>query len=446
MSYQEDMALLLDQEKYTECARYLERISTVDASDILSDLDTPQLAKLFRLLKKDMAAPIFAELSPDVQRRLLEAFTDTEISAIIANMFLDDTVDMLEELPAGMVSRLISLAPKENRSAINRLLQYDENSAGSVMTTEFVTVYESMTAVEALERVRVRGRNMETVYVIYVTDAKKILRGSLELKQLLFSEDHTLIKDIMEKSVVSIETHADKQEAAALIAKYDLLALPVVDSEQRLVGIVTVDDALDVITEEAAEDMEIMAAIMPTDTPYLKTKTLTIWRNRIPWLLLLLLSATVTGAVISHYESALQVVPILISFIPMIMSTGGNAGSQASVTVIRGLSLGELQLRDVGRILWKELRVSLLCGIVLSFFVFLKATYIDKASVTVALVVSLTLLLTVIFAKLIGGALPVIAKALRLDPAIMASPFITTTVDTVSLLLYFAIASAALGI
>jgi len=446
MSYQEDMALLLDQEKYTECARYLERISTVDASDILSDLDTPQLAKLFRLLKKDMAAPIFAELSPDVQRRLLEAFTDTEISAIIANMFLDDTVDMLEELPAGMVSRLISLAPKENRSAINRLLQYDENSAGSVMTTEFVTVYESMTAVEALERVRVRGRNMETVYVIYVTDAKKILRGSLELKQLLFSEDHTLIKDIMEKSVVSIETHADKQEAAALIAKYDLLALPVVDSEQRLVGIVTVDDALDVITEEAAEDMEIMAAIMPTDTPYLKTKTLTIWRNRIPWLLLLLLSATVTGAVISHYESALQVVPILISFIPMIMSTGGNAGSQASVTVIRGLSLGELQLRDVGRVLWKELRVSLLCGIVLSFFVFLKATYIDKASVTVALVVSLTLLLTVIFAKLIGGALPVIAKALRLDPAIMASPFITTTVDTVSLLLYFAIASAALGI
>ena len=446
MSYQEDMALLLDQEKYTECARYLEQISTVDASDILSDLDTPQLAKLFRLLKKDMAAPIFAELSPDVQRRLLEAFTDTEISAIIANMFLDDTVDMLEELPAGMVSRLISLAPKENRSAINRLLQYDENSAGSVMTTEFVTVYESMTAVEALERVRVRGRNMETVYVIYVTDAKKILRGSLELKQLLFSEDHTLIKDIMEKSVVSIETHADKQEAAALIAKYDLLALPVVDSEQRLVGIVTVDDALDVITEEAAEDMEIMAAIMPTDTPYLKTKTLTIWRNRIPWLLLLLLSATVTGAVISHYESALQVVPILISFIPMIMSTGGNAGSQASVTVIRGLSLGELQLRDVGRVLWKELRVSLLCGIVLSFFVFLKATYIDKASVTVALVVSLTLLLTVIFAKLIGGALPVIAKALRLDPAIMASPFITTTVDTVSLLLYFAIASAALGI
>jgi len=359
---------------------------------------------------------------------------------------LDDTVDMLEELPAGMVSRLISLAPKENRSAINRLLQYDENSAGSVMTTEFVTVYESMTAVEALERVRARGRNMETVYVIYVTDAKKILRGSLELKQLLFSEDHTLIKDIMEKSVVSIETHADKQEAAALIAKYDLLALPVVDSEQRLVGIVTVDDALDVITEEAAEDMEIMAAIMPTDTPYLKTKTITIWRNRIPWLLLLLLSATVTGAVISHYESALQVVPILISFIPMIMSTGGNAGSQASVTVIRGLSLGELQLRDVGRILWKELRVSLLCGIVLSFFVFLKATYIDKASVTVALVVSLTLLLTVIFAKLIGGALPVIAKALRLDPAIMASPFITTTVDTVSLLLYFAIASAALGI
>jgi len=446
MSYQEDMALLLDQEKYTECARYLEQISTVDASDILSELDTPQLAKLFRLLKKDMAAPIFAELSPDVQRRLLEAFTDTEISAIIANMFLDDTVDMLEELPAGMVSRLISLAPKENRSAINRLLQYDENSAGSVMTTEFVTVYESMTAVEALERVRVRGRNMETVYVIYVTDAKKILRGSLELKQLLFSEDHTLIKDIMEKSVVSIETHADKQEAAALIAKYDLLALPVVDSEQRLVGIVTVDDALDVITEEAAEDMEIMAAIMPTDTPYLKTKTLTIWRNRIPWLLLLLLSATVTGAVISHYESALQVVPILISFIPMIMSTGGNAGSQASVTVIRGLSLGELQLRDVGRVLWKELRVSLLCGIVLSFFVFLKATYIDKASVTVALVVSLTLLLTVIFAKLIGGALPVIAKALRLDPAIMASPFITTTVDTVSLLLYFAIASAALGI
>jgi len=446
MSYQEDMALLLDQEKYTECARYLEQISTVDASDILSELDTPQLAKLFRLLKKDMAAPIFAELSPDVQRRLLEAFTDTEISAIIANMFLDDTVDMLEELPAGMVSRLISLAPKENRSAINRLLQYDENSAGSVMTTEFVTVYESMTAVEALERVRARGRNMETVYVIYVTDAKKILRGSLELKQLLFSEDHTLIKDIMEKSVVSIETHADKQEAAALIAKYDLLALPVVDSEQRLVGIVTVDDALDVITEEAAEDMEIMAAIMPTDTPYLKTKTITIWRNRIPWLLLLLLSATVTGAVISHYESALQVVPILISFIPMIMSTGGNAGSQASVTVIRGLSLGELQLRDVGRILWKELRVSLLCGIVLSFFVFLKATYIDKASVTVALVVSLTLLLTVIFAKLIGGALPVIAKALRLDPAIMASPFITTTVDTVSLLLYFAIASAALGI
>ena len=442
----EELSELLAQNKLVDFMKALDEMNAIDAAEYLAYVDPAILPKVFRLLKKDTAADIFAELDPEVQETIITSIKDSEISRLVEELFIDDTVDMLEELPVSVVSRILRAASPETRNEINKFLNYPANSVGSVMTSEFTSVLSNMTVSEAIERVRRTGHDKETIYVIYVTDNRRILKGFIELKDLIFSPQTELIENVMDTTIVSAQTLDDRESAASLISKYDLLALPVVDKEDRLVGIVTVDDAMDVIEEEATEDIEIMAAISPTDKPYLKTGVFETWKNRIPWLVLLLISSTFTGSIITHYENALGTMVILTAFIPMLMGTGGNAGGQASATIIRGLSLGEIRMGNILRILWKEFRISLLCGISLSVLIFGKAMLIDRASVEVALVVAISLLFTVILAKLVGCALPILAKRVGFDPAVMASPFITTIVDAASLLIYFQIASYALGL
>lgn len=442
----EELSELLSQNKLVDFMKALDEMNAIDAAEYLEYVDPAILPKVFRLFKKDTAAEIFAELDPAVQETIITSITDSEISKLVDELFIDDTVDMLEELPASVVTRVLRAASPQTRNEINKFLKYPANSVGSVMTSEFISVFSDMTVSEAIDRVRSTGRDKETIYVIYVTDKRRTLQGFIELRDLIFSPQSEIIENVMESSVISAQTLDDQEIAATLISKYDLLALPVVDSEGRLVGIVTVDDAMDVIEEEATEDIEIMAAISPTDKPYLKTGVFETWKNRIPWLVLLLISSTFTGSIITHYEQALGSMVILTAFIPMLMGTGGNAGGQASATIIRGLSLGEIRMGNILRILWKEFRISLLCGVSLSVLIFVKAMLIDRASVEVALVVAISLLATVILAKLVGCALPILAKRVGFDPAVMASPFITTIVDAVSLLIYFQIASYALGL
>ncbi|MBO5845461.1 MAG: magnesium transporter [Clostridia bacterium] len=442
----EELSELLAQHKLVDFMRAIDEMNAIDAAEYLAYVDPAILPKVFRLLKKDTAADIFAELDPEAQETIITSITDTEISRLVDELFIDDTVDMLEELPASVVSRILRAASPQTRNEINKFLNYPSNSVGSVMTSEFISVLSNMTVSEAIERVRRTGHEKETIYVIYVTDNRRVLRGFIELKDLIFSPQTELIENVMDTTVVSANTLDNREVSASLISKYDLLALPVVDKEGRLVGIVTVDDAMDVIEEEATEDIEIMAAISPTDKPYLKTGIFETWKNRIPWLILLLLSSTFTGSIITHYEEALGSMVILTAFIPMLMGTGGNAGGQASATIIRGLSLGEIKMGNILRILWKEFRISLMCGVSLAALIFVKALIVDKASVEVALVVAVSLLFTVILAKIVGCALPILAKRVGFDPAVMASPFITTIVDAASLLIYFQIASYALGL
>ena len=442
----EELSELLSQNKLVDFMKALDEMNAIDAAEYLEYVDPAILPKVFRLFKKDTAAEIFAELDPAVQETIITSITDSEISKLVDELFIDDTVDMLEELPASVVTRVLRAASPQTRNEINKFLKYPANSVGSVMTSEFISVFSDMTVSEAIDRVRSTGRDKETIYVIYVTDKRRTLQGFIELRDMIFSPQSELIENVMESAVISAQTLDDQEIAATLISKYDLLALPVVDSECRLVGLVTVDDAMDVIEEEATEDIEIMAAISPTDKPYLKIGVFETWKNRIPWLVLLLISSTFTGSIITHYEQALGSMVILTAFIPMLMGTGGNAGGQASATIIRGLSLGEIRMGNILRILWKEFRISLLCGVSLSVLIFVKAMLIDRASVEVALVVAISLLATVILAKLVGCALPILAKRVGFDPAVMASPFITTIVDAVSLLIYFQIASYALGL
>ena len=442
----EELSELLSQNKLVDFMKALDEMNAIDAAEYLEYVDPAILPKVFRLFKKDTAAEIFAELDPAIQETIITSITDSEISKLVDELFIDDTVDMLEELPASVVTRVLRAASPQTRNEINKFLKYPANSVGSVMTSEFISVFSDMTVSEAIDRVRSTGRDKETIYVIYVTDKRRTLQGFIELRDMIFSPQSELIENVMESAVISAQTLDDQEIAATLISKYDLLALPVVDSECRLVGIVTVDDAMDVIEEEATEDIEIMAAISPTDKPYLKIGVFETWKNRIPWLVLLLISSTFTGSIITHYEQALGSMVILTAFIPMLMGTGGNAGGQASATIIRGLSVGEIRMGNILRILWKEFRISLLCGISLSVLIFVKAMLIDRASVEVALVVAVSLLATVILAKLVGCALPILAKRVGFDPAVMASPFITTIVDAVSLLIYFQIASYALGL
>ena len=442
-------SLLLDK-KYADFMHAIDELNEIDAAEYLMSLPDEAMLSAFRMLKKDTAAGIFSFMEIDMQESIIDRMSDTEIAMIIEDLFVDDAVDILEELPAIMVKRILKLSRPETRNLINKFLSYPEDSAGSVMTAEFIDLHKEMTVAQAIANIRKKGVDKETVYVAYVTNESRVLEGIVSLKDLIFAEPDALIGDIMETDILCANTLDHQEEVVAMIQKYDMLALPIVDKENRLVGIVTVDDAIDVIEEEATEDIEKMAAIVPSDKPYMRASVFEIWKTRIPWLLLLMLSATFTGQIIASFESKLAAIPVLIAFIPMLMGTGGNSGGQSSVTIIRGLAVGEIENSDIWKIVWKETRVAFFCGIILSVCNFIKIILVDnlifhnEVSIMANLVVSLTLIATVIVAKIVGCALPVAAKKIGLDPAVMASPFITTIVDAVSLLIYFAIASAIL--
>ncbi len=441
---------LLAEKKYSVFMRQLDELNDIDAAEYLTSLPDEQMISAFRMLKKDAAADIFSFMDFEMQETIIGRMSDVEIAMIIEDLFVDDAVDILEELPAIMVKKILKVSRPETRNLINKFLSYPDGSAGSVMTAEFIDLHKEMTVSQAIDSIRRKGIDKETIYVAYVTNASRVLEGIVSLKDLIFAEPDALVNDIMETDILCAKTLDSQEDVVGMIQKYDMLALPIVDKENRLVGIVTVDDALDVIEEEATEDMEMMAAITPTDKPYLRAGVFEIWKTRIPWLLLLMLSATFTGQIIASFESKLSAIPVLIAFIPMLMGTGGNSGGQSSVTIIRGLAIGEIENRDILKIIWKEARVALLCGVVLAVSNFVKIILVDNllfhndVSIEANLVVSLTLIITVLVAKIVGCTLPVAAKRIGLDPAVMASPFITTIVDAVSLLIYFAIASVVL--
>ena len=442
---------LFEKKEYKAIKSIFDSMNPVDTATLLPEFDEKEMVLLFRLIPKENAAMVFTYLEADSQQVLLEAFTDKELKHIMDEMFIDDTVDVIEEMPANVVSRMLSAAG-DKRESINQILNYPEDSAGSIMTLEYITLLPTMTIGDSLKKIKSIGAKFETVYTCYVVEKHKLL-GIVTAKELLTQDDNITISDVMETNIITVNTHSDKEEVANLLNKYDFLALPVVDVENCMVGIVTIDDAMDVILEEAEEDIQMMSGITPTDKPFLKTSVFEIFRTRIPWLLILMFSSTFTGIIISSFETALEKLVVLTAFIPMIMGTGGNSGSQASVTVIRGLSLGEVDIKDVMKVLWKELRVSILCGAVIAAATFLKVYFIDgfvmgteNVSLVVSLVVALTLCVTVIAAKLIGCVLPLLAKKMGFDPAVMASPFITTLVDAISLLVYFGIAKAFLPI
>lgn len=446
----EELSSLLEAKKYPEFMRRIDEINDIDAAEYLASLPPEHLLTAFRMLKKDVAADVFSFMDIEMQESIITKMSDSEISMIIEDLFIDDAVDLLEELPAIMVKRILKISRPETRNLINKFLSYPENSAGSVMTAEFIDLHKEMTVAEAIDNIRKKGVDKETIYVAYVTNSSRVLEGIVSLKDLIFARPEVLVGDIMETDLICGHTLDDREDIAATITKYNVLALPIVDKENRLVGIVTVDDAMDVIEEETTEDIKKMSAIVPGDKPYMRSSVFEIWKTRIPWLLLLMLSATFTGQIISSFESKLAAVPILIAFIPMLMDTGGNSGGQSSVTVIRGMATGEIEIRDILKIIWKEIRVALACGVVLSACNFVKILLVDNlifgngVSLEANAVVSLTLLATVIVAKIVGCSLPIFAKKVGFDPAVMASPIITTVVDAVSLLIYFTIASAIL--
>ncbi|MBO5374430.1 MAG: magnesium transporter [Clostridia bacterium] len=451
MEIVEEAERLLEEKNFYAIKLLLQEMEPADIALVLEEFPDKKIGILFRVLPKDLAAETFVEMESENQELLLSSFTDSEIKEILDELYIDDTVDIIEEMPANVVKRIINNSSNEARKTINEILKYPDDSAGSIMTTEYVRLDEDVTVEDALKRIRRTGVDKETIYTCYVTKPDRTLLGYITAKTLLLSDDEQIISDIMETNMIVAYTDEDKEDVVKEMSKYDLLALPVVDKENRLVGIVTVDDAIDVLEEEATEDVEKMAAITPSDRPYLSTSVFEIWKNRIPWLFLLMLSATFTGAIITAFESKLTAV--LIAFIPMLMGTGGNAGGQSSVTIIRGLAIEEIRMGDIFKIIFKELRVSLLCSISLAIVNFGKMMLIDKIlfknpdiTANVALAVSLTLVLVVIAAKLVGCCLPVLAKRVGFDPAVMASPFITTIIDAVSLLIYFNIASSILSL
>ena len=444
---------LLEEKRYYSLRDLFNTMNPVDIAAVLEEVDEARLPLLFRLLPKELAAETFVEMEPELQELLIRGFSDSELKEVIDELYVDDAVDIVEEMPANVVQRILTQAEPEMRKQINEILRYPEDSAGSIMTTEYVSLRPSMTVEEAILRIRRTGIDKETIYTCYVTRGHKLI-GLVTVKDLLLcDDDDATIESIMQEHVISVNTLDDQEQVAQMFSKYNFLALPVVDTENRMVGIITFDDAMDVIEDETTEDMEKMAAMLPSEHPYLRSSPFEIWKNRIPWLLLLMISATLTGLVISKFEDALGVLPCLTAFIPMRMDTGGNAGSQASVTIIRGIGLGEVEFRDLFKIIWKEIRVAVLCGICLAIACFAKVMLVDhllmhndSVSTTVALVVCLSLALTVFIAKLVGCTLPLVAKKLGFDPAVMASPLITTMVDFLSLLIYFSIAVALLHI
>ena len=443
------LEVLLEEKKYSTLKDILITMNPADIAAVFEGMDQSKLPLLFRLLPKEVAADCFVEMEPDSQELLIKGFSDSELKEVLDELYVDDAADLVEEMPANVVKRILATADPDFRKQINEILRYPENSAGSIMTTEYVSLRPNMTVEEAILRIRRTGVDKETIYTCYVLAKDRKLIGFLTVKDLLLAkDDDELIENLMETNIISVETHADQEEVAQMLTKYDFLALPVVDSDGRMIGIITFDDAMDVMEDEATEDMEIMGGMTPSDKTYLKSDPLDLFKHRIPWLMLLMVSATFTGMIINSFEEALAANVALTAFIPMLMDTGGNSGSQSSVTIIRAISLGELEFGDLPKVIWKEIRTAVLCGISLAAVCFIKVMLVDRillhndaVNVSVALVVCSTLACTVLVAKCIGCTLPLIAKKFGFDPAVMASPFITTMVDAMSLLVYFTIAT-----
>ncbi len=438
---------LLETKQLRALKLELAEANEVDIAEFVAGLEEEKTMLLvYRLLPKEMASDVFANLEPEDQETIISLVSDKEVSELLDDLYVDDAVDMLEELPASVVKRVLKTAKPETRQIINQFLNYPENSVGSIMTAEFVDLKKDMTVRQAIDRLRSMCQETESIYTCYVTDARRMLEGAVTLRELMGAKDDQLVGELMSEDVVAAVTTEDQEEAVQRIMKYDFISLPVVDGEGRLVGVVTVDDVMDVMEEEATEDIEKMAAILPTDKPYFQTGVCETWLHRIPWLLLLMVSATFTGTILGIFEEALAANAALTLFIPMLMDTGGNSGSQASVTIIRAMSIGDVEFRDIFKVLWKELRVAFLCALTLGVVVFGKVMLLDRKGPLVALVVALTIVLTIMLAKLVGCTLPMLAKRLGFDPAVMASPFITTVVDALSLLVYFAVATQVLGL
>ena len=442
----EEIIGLLEGRRYSDLRQELSKLNEADIASLLEKLPEETQLKAFRLLPKDMAAEVFAFLPTDVEQKIIMSLADREAGSIIDNLMSDDAADLMEEMPASVVKKLLSNASPETRRDVNHLLKFPEDSAGSIMTVEFVDLKENLTVTQALEKIRRTGINKETINTCYVLDPARHLIGIVALRTLILSRSDDLIKDIMEENVISVETRTDQEQVARQISKYDFLSIPVVDSENRLVGIVTVDDIVDIIQEEATEDIQKMAAILPSDLPYSKMSAIMLWKKRVGWLMLLMISATFTGRIITAYEDALGAFIVLTAFIPMLMDTGGNTGSQSSTTIIRALSLEEVSFADLGRVLFKELCTALLCGSTLAFLNFGRLILIDRVEPLVALVVCATLLCAVVCATLAGATLPMVARRFGLDPAVMASPVLTTMIDAVTLGIYFQIATRVLHI
>ena len=449
----DEMTALLEDKKMKQLQLLLEDSDEFEVAEFLTELSDPQMAMVFRMLSKEQAAAVFAELETDDQEYIINSITDSELGGILDELYLDDTVDMMEELPASVVKRVMRIATPDTRKLINQYLNYPENSAGSIMTAEYIDLKKYMSVKEAFARIRRIGADKETIYTCFVTSGDRKLEGIVSVRDLIMADEDAVIETIMDENVLFCTTTDDQEDVSGIFSDYDLLAVPVVDREKRLVGIVTVDDVMDVMEQEATEDMEIMAAITPSDKPYSRTSVFDIWKNRFPWLLLLMLSATFTSMILTSFEDALAVQAALIAFIPMLMGTGGNSGSQASTAVIRSLSIGDTELKDVFRVLWKELRVAAMCGITLAVINFVKLFLIDRfllgndgVTVLVAMTVCITIFFVVIFAKVVGCTLPLLAERIGIDPAVMAAPLISTLTDAISLLIYFAIAKTLLHI
>ena len=445
------LKVLLEQKKYSTLKDILVTMNPSDVAELFEEIADERLPRLFRLLPKEQAAETFVEMQPEQQELLIRGFSDAELRAVVEELYVDDAVDLVEEMPANVVKRILAQADPEMRKDINNLLRYPENSAGSIMTTEYVSLRPQMTVIQAIDRIRRTGVDKETIYTCYVTEARKLL-GTVSVKDLLLAPDDSLpVSSIMDENVISVSTLTDQEEVAQTLSKYNFLALPVVDTGGLMVGIITFDDAMDVLVEETTEDIEKMAGMLPSEKAYLRSSPWELFKHRIPWLALLMVSATFTGMIITGFESALAAQVVLTAFIPMLMDTGGNSGSQASVTIIRALSLGELEFSDTPKVIWKEIRTAVLCGLALATLCFGKIMLVDRLllgntdiTTLTAFVVCFTMAVTVLIAKMVGCTLPLAAKKIGFDPAVMASPFITTIVDALSLLVYFGIATALL--
>ncbi len=442
----EEILELIEQKKYIQLKKELSEMNEVDVAEILDPLDANTTLLIFRMLPKDLAVDVFAHFSVDQKRDIINAITDKELSYILDELFFDDMIDMIEEMPANIVNKILENTPQDQRKLINQFLKYPVDSAGSIMTIEYVELRQKMTVKQALQHIKETGITKETVYTCYVTNSNRILEGIVSLRSLVTSDEDQKISELMEEDVIYVNTHDDQEIVADLFIKYGFLALPVVDNENRLTGIITVDDIMDVMEQEATEDFQRMAAMAPSEDAYLSSSVFTLAKQRITWLLILMVGAALTGGIITKFEDVLSSMVILTAFIPMLMDTGGNSGSQSSTLIIRGLALGEVTLKDKWKVLWKEFRISILVGITLGIVNFFKNMFIDKVGLQVSITVSLTLAATVVIAKMVGGILPLIAKKFKLDPAIMAGPLITTIVDSLALIIYFTIASALLGI